>query len=228
MHTISVIIIINFVVKFNPMKFLLTTITAMAILGTSCTSTFNATEREIIRQGEEIMRLTTIDDEADSLILRQISKPLSRRDVASEEFSTLCRRMLSTVRNPENEGVGIAAPQVGILRRLVAVQRFDKEGEPFEFYINPKIVEYGEDWELGGEGCLSVPDFRGDVWRAQSIKISYRDAQYRLHREIVEGFTAVIFQHEIDHLDGILYIDRLDDDIVEQPTEEVAEETTEQ
>lgn len=210
------------------MRVLFATIVTMAILGTSCTSTFNAAEREIIDQGEEIMRLTTIDNEADSLTLRQISKPLSRRDVASEEFLTLCRRMLATVRNPENEGVGIAAPQVGILRRLVAVQRFDKEGEPFEFYINPKIVEYGEDWELGGEGCLSVPYFRGDVLRAKSIKISYRDVQYRLHREIIEGFTAVIFQHEIDHLDGILYIDRLDEDIFEEPIEEVAEETTEQ
>ncbi len=210
------------------MKFIFTTILAMAIIGTSCTATFTAAERETIGSGDEIMHLTTIDNEADSLFLRQVSKSLSRRDVASEEFSTLCRRMLSTVRNPENEGVGIAAPQVGILRRVVAVQRFDKEGEPFEFYINPKIVEYGEDWELGGEGCLSVPDFRGDVWRAQSIKISYRDTQYRLHREIVEGFTAVIFQHEIDHLDGILYIDHLDDEDFGEITEEVAEETTAQ
>lgn len=205
----------------------------MAIMGTSCTTAFTAAERVTIGSGDEIMRLTTIDNEADSLILRQISKPLSRRDVASEEFSTLCRRMLATVRNPENEGVGIAAPQVGILRRLVAVQRFDKEGEPFEFYINPKIVEYEDDWILGGEGCLSVPDFRGDVLRAQSIKISYRDAQYRLHREKVEGFTAVIFQHEIDHLDGILYIDHLDEDIFDADIpdefiEEVEEETTAQ
>ncbi len=215
------------------MKFLFTTIIAMAIMGTSCTTAFTAAERATIGSGDEIMRLTTIDNEADSLILRQISKPLSRRDVASEEFSTLCRRMLATVRNPENEGVGIAAPQVGILRRLVAVQRFDKEGGPFEFYINPKIVEYEDDWILGGEGCLSVPDFRGDVLRAQSIKISYRDAQYRLHREKVEGFTAVIFQHEIDHLDGILYIDHLDEDIFDADIpdefiEEVEEETTAQ
>ena len=172
------------------------------------------------------MPLTTIDNEADSLLLRQISKPLSRREVASEESATLCRRMLSTVTNPENEGVGIAAPQVGILRRLVAVQRFDKESEPFEFYINPKIVEYGDDWELGGEGCLSVPDFRGDVLRAQSITISYRDTQYKLHREVIEGFTAVIFQHEIDHLDGILYIDHLDEDIFEPANEEAEEEMT--
>lgn len=198
----------------------------MAIMGISCTAAFTAAERAKIGTGDEIMPLTTIGNEADSLLLRQVSKPLSRREVASEEFATLCRRMLSTVTNPENEGVGIAAPQVGILRRLVAVQRFDKEGEPFEFYINPKIVEYGDDWELGGEGCLSVPDFRGDVLRAQSITISYRDTQYKLHREVIEGFTAVIFQHEIDHLDGILYIDHLDEDIFEPANEEAEEEMT--
>ena len=174
------------------------------------------------------MPLTTIDNEADSLFLRQISKPLSRREVASEEFATLCRRMLATVTNPENAGVGIAAPQVGILRRLVAVQRFDKEGEPFEFYINPKIVEYEDNWILSEEGCLSVPDFRGDLLRAKSIKISYRDTQYRLHREEVEGFTAIIFQHEIDHLDGILYIDHLDEEDFDEIIEEAAEETTAQ
>ena len=200
----------------------------MAIMGTSCTATFTAAERATIGTGNEIMPLTTIDNEADSLLLRQISKPLSRQEVASEEFATLCRRMLSTVTNPENAGVGIAAPQVGILRRLVAVQRFDKEGEPFEFYINPKIVEYGDDWELGEEGCLSVPDFRGDVLRAQSITILYRDTQYKLHREVIEGVTAVIFQHEIDHLDGILYIDHSDEEDFGEIIGEAEEETTAQ
>jgi peptide deformylase len=128
--------------------------------------------------------------------------------------------MLATVQNPENEGVGIAAPQVGILRRVVAVQRFDKEGEPFEFYVNPEIVEFGDEMELGGEGCLSVPDFSGDVWRAQRIVIKYRDEKFAEHTETIEGFTAVIFQHEIDHLDGILYIDRMEEDDQEEEYEE--------
>jgi peptide deformylase len=132
--------------------------------------------------------------------------------------------MLKTVRNPENEGVGIAAPQVGILRRLVAVQRFDKEGEPFEFYVNPEIVEYGEPKEYGSEGCLSVPNHRGEVLRSRCITLRYRDLQFKRQTEIIEDFTAVIFQHEIDHLDGILYIDRISD----TPNGEVAEETTKQ
>ena len=106
--------------------------------------------------------------------------------------------------------MGIAAPQVGLLRRLVAVQRFDKEGEPFEFFVNPEIIELGEDTELGGEGCLSVPEIRGEVMRAQSLVLRYRDAKFDEHTEHIEGFTAVIFQHEIDHLDGVLFIDKLE------------------
>ena len=100
---------------------------------------FTTHEKEIIAAGEsDIMTLTTIASEQDSVLLRSISKPLTREMVASEEFEVLCRRMLATVQNPQNEGVGIAAPQVGLLRRLVAVQRFDKEGEPVEFFVNPE------------------------------------------------------------------------------------------
>lgn len=194
------------------MKLLLTILMATTLFTAGCNNPFTATERKIIGNGNEMMRVTTIDNEADSTLLRRTSRPLRKKDVLSEEFTTLCRRMLATVQNPENEGVGIAAPQVGILRRVVAVQRFDKEGEPFEFYVNPEIVEFGDEMELGGEGCLSVPDFSGDVWRAQRIMVKYRDENFSEHTETIEGFTAVIFQHEIDHLDGILYIDRMEED----------------
>lgn len=176
----------------------------------SCTQGFTPAEREIIGSGEgDVMRVLSIADEQDSTLLRQTSQPLTAKMVGQEEFSTLCRRMLLTVQNPGNEGVGIAAPQVGILRRLVAVQRFDKEGEPFEFFINPEIVTRDEELVAGGEGCLSVPELYGDVERSQGITLRYRDAEYKLCEERVEGFTAVIFQHEIDHLDGKLFIDYL-------------------
>ena len=174
-----------------------------------CGGGFSVAEHSLIRKGSgDIMRVLVTTNKSDSLLLRQKSEPLDENMVRRGDFKRLCRRMLATVQNPENEGVGIAAPQVGVLRRLVAVQRFDKEGEPFEFFVNPEIVEYGQNRESGGEGCLSVPDRRGQVVRSQSIKLRYRDVDFRLHEEYVEGFTAVIFQHEIDHLDGILYIDR--------------------
>ena len=79
------------------------------------------------------MRVLTTADRDDSLTQRRKSAPLDEKAVASDDFAVLRRRMLATVRNPLNEGVGIAAPQVGISRRLIAVQRFDKAGEPFEF-----------------------------------------------------------------------------------------------
>ena len=191
------------------MKRLILQIFAMTLL-MSCSSEFTSAEREIIYSGEsEIMRVMSIANEQDSLLLRTPSKPLNKKLLQQDEFQTLCFRMLATVQNPENEGVGIAAPQVGILRRLVAVQRFDKEGKPFEFFINPEIVDKDSVLVAGGEGCLSVPEIYEDVERSQRITLRYYDANFVQHEEVIEGFTAVIFQHEIDHLDGKLFVDYL-------------------
>ena len=182
---------------------------AAALVG--CQGGFTAQEREVIYGGEgDVMRVMSISNLADSVLLRSECQPMTQEMVGSEELETLCRRMLATVNDPENEGVGIAAPQVGLLRRMVAVQRYDKEGAPFEFFLNPEIVEMLGEKEPGGEGCLSIPDFRGEVMRAQSIVLKYRDTDFVEHTETVEGFTAVIFQHEVDHLDGVLYIDRME------------------
>ena len=198
--------------------------TVTAIAGVGCGGGgFTSAEREIIAAGQsDIMHITTVTDEKELQILRSISEPLTLEMVQREEFQKLCQRMLATVQNPENEGVGIAAPQVGILRRLVAVQRFDKEGEPFEFFVNPEIVEMGEEWAVGGEGCLSVPEVSGPVERAQSLVLRYRDVEFVEHTEQIEGFTAVIFQHEIDHLNGELFIDKVlpEDELEEEDFED--------
>lgn len=156
------------------------------------------------------MRVLTVDDRSDSLTLRRKSAPMVEGMERADDYETLRRRMLATVQDPENTGVGIAAPQVGILRRMIAVQRFDKPGEPFEIYLNPKIVEYSAETAPGREGCLSIPDRSGEVKRAQRITLRYRDEQFAERLERISGFTAVIFQHEIDHLDGILYTDRME------------------
>lgn len=175
-----------------------------------CSQGFSAAERETIRSGGEgIMRVLTVDDRSDSLTLRRKSAPMVEGMERADDYETLRRRMLATVQDPENTGVGIAAPQVGILRRMIAVQRFDKPGEPFEIYLNPKIVEYSAETAPGREGCLSIPDRSGEVKRAQRITLRYRDEQFAERMERISGFTAVIFQHEIDHLDGILYTDRM-------------------
>ena len=180
----------------------------------------------MIHAGEgDIMYVLSVAESPDSTILRQKSLPLSEQMVQSEDFATLRRRMLATVQDPENEGVGIAAPQVGISRQMVAVQRFDKEGEPFEFFVNPEILEMGDEWAIGGEGCLSVPEVSGPVERAQSLVLRYRDVEFVEHTESIEGFTAVIFQHEIDHLNGELFIDKVlpEDELEEEDFDEEVE-----
>lgn len=177
----------------------------------SCNRGFTPEERATIEAGQgNIMHVLSVAESDEQQLLRSHSLPLSAEMVQSAEYKRLRERMLATVQDPENEGVGIAAPQVGILRCVVAVQRFDKQGEPFEFYINPEIVEYIGETQAGGEGCLSVPDIRGDVERWQTIRLRYYDEQFQQHEEVIEGFTAVIFQHELDHLKGKLFIDYLD------------------
>ena len=162
-----------------------------------------------------IMKVLTIEDSLDNQILRNISTDLTQEDLLSDTYAKLCSLMIATVTHPSQDGVGIAGPQVGLNRKVVAVQRFDKDGEPIEVYPNIDILWASDSLAYGPEGCLSVPNRRGDVLRSQEIIIEYtyvpQDKSEEIHikRDTVSGFTAVIFQHEIDHLKGKLYIDRL-------------------
>lgn len=183
---------------------------------------------------DAIMRVLTVDDSPGLSVLRARSSDLSAEALCSENFRILAGRMLSTVTHPSQDGVGIAAPQVGINRRVIAVQRFDKPGEPFEVYADIRIVSLSDSVAVGREGCLSVPGKYGEVERSQEIVIEYADIKAlqaaqtngrsgrrpseRMFRrnscvppmatDTIRGFTAVIFQHETDHLDGILYTDK--------------------
>ena len=172
---------------------------------------FTSYEKELIRDADSIFRVLTVEDSLDNAALRAPSTDLSPKTIKSRDFIDLCNTMLRTVTHPSQDGVGIAAPQIGINRRIVAVQRFDKPGEPFEVYPNVRIVWTSDSCAYGPEGCLSVPDRREEVLRSQEIVIEYALLQHPQWavRDTVKGFTAVIFQHEIDHLDGVLYIDRL-------------------
>lgn len=167
-------------------------------------------ERSIINLDSQVVPVLSIDNEKDAAILRSASTPLSERMLKSDLYGTLAGKMIATVTDPSQDGVGIAGPQIGISRRIVCVQRFDKEGEPFEVYPNIRIISERGEKEYGPEGCLSVPDRRGQVLRSRDIDISYTSI-YSLKDTVenVQGFTAVIFQHECDHLDGILYTDRI-------------------
>lgn len=176
---------------------------------------FRTEEVELIAAADDVMRVLTIAEPCDSLVLRDTSLMLSANALMSEDYARLCSLMVATVTHPSQDGVGIAGPQVGLNRRVVAVQRFDKEGEPFEVYPNIRIIWKADSLAYGPEGCLSVPDRREEVARSQEIIIEYADvsalkgSDIPMVRDTIKGFTAVIFQHETDHLDGILYIDRL-------------------
>lgn len=170
---------------------------------------FTKEEQIIIRQADSVMYVTVLPE--DSLVLRTPSVDLTPAELKSRDLQTLMAKMLSTVRSPQQDGVGIAAPQVGIDKRVIWVQRFDKEGGPFECYLNPHLDSLFGELGKGPEGCLSVPPMRGLVPRRTGVIVSYLHPEtLRLQRDTVTGYTAVIFQHECDHLDGRLYIDRAD------------------
>lgn len=183
---------------------------AMAAMVSCSRSGWTAEESRLILDGDGLMRVLTVNDPADSAVLRCKSVDMDLKALQAPEYQALARRMVATVTDPSQDGVGIAGPQVGVLRRVVAVQRFDKEGEPFEVYPNIRIIAFRGEQEPGREGCLSVPGRRGEVLRWKDIDIAYTSPETLKDTvETVQGFTAVIFQHEVDHLDGILYIDKL-------------------
>jgi peptide deformylase len=175
---------------------------------TAFSQSFSKVERDLILSGPEteMLRVTQVTDSADLKILKAVSTDINPKD---KLIPVLAKRMYLAMRDPARPGVGIAAPQVGINKNIIWVQRFDKPNEPFEYYVNPKIVWRSNLIRKGAEGCLSIPDERGDVYRNYTIQISYFDAKGNFKQEVIEGFTAVIFQHEIDHLNGILFTDRM-------------------
>lgn len=169
---------------------------------------FTKDERKIIESGDKksMLKVIEITDEKELKILKSVSEDI---DINDDLLSLLAERMFLSMRDPKNPGIGIAAPQIGINRNIIWVQRFDKEGEPFELYINPKVTWRSELLRKGNEGCLSIPDITGDVLRNYTIKLTYQDKAGKQFVEMIEGFTAVIFQHETDHLNGILFTDRI-------------------
>lgn len=184
---------------------------AMAAMVSCSRSGWTAEESRLILDGDGLMRVLTVNDPADSAVLRCKSVDMDLKALQAPEYQALARRMVATVTDPSQDGVGIAGPQVGVLRRVVAVQRFDKEGEPFEVYPNIRIIAFRGEQEPGREGCLSVPGRRGEVLRWKDIDIAYTSPETLQDTvETVQGFTAVIFQHECDHLDGVLYTDKIE------------------
>lgn len=170
---------------------------------------FTEAERAIITQSDSVMNVTTYPK--DSIILRAVCQDLSAQELASPLLKTLMDKMLCTVQDPSQDGVGISAPQVGITKRIIWLTRLDLEGEPWRCYLNIHIDSlFGPKIKLP-EGCLSLPGLRGTVVRDSSVIVSYIDpSTLQPARDTVHGYTARIFQHECDHLEGRLYTDVAD------------------
>ena len=164
-------------------------------------------ERNLIKDGarDQAMYVTQNNVEDDLRILRSMSSPV--KNPSNKIWKVLVKRMLSTVTDSTNKGVGIAAPQVGINRRLILVQRFDKTDKSFQAIFNPEILFKSDSVWSRTEGCLSIPDVRETVVRPWQITVKYQDINGIYITESVDGFTARIFQHEIDHLNGLLFTD---------------------
>ncbi len=174
-------------------------------------SIFTEAEKKLILSGkaDEPMRVWLITNHRDSILLRKKSAYF-QVDTANSVLKHFSSRLLATVKDSATRGVGIAAPQVGILKRIIWVQRLDKPGVPFEVYYNPVITKYSEMKQDVREGCLSIPGIRDTTHdRSYAVFIQYDNPKGEHKCEMIEAFTAAIFQHEIDHLNGILFIDHL-------------------
>jgi peptide deformylase len=145
-------------------------------------------------------------------VLRQQCKPIDPEAITGPEVQTLIRNMLETM--VEYNGVGLAAPQVYTpVRLVIAGGEEGDDGRPrLRVLINPELTVLDEERHLGMyEGCLSIPGLRGYVERPAHIKVAAYDQRgERLEFEL-EGFPAIVMQHECDHLDGVLYVDRIED-----------------
>ncbi|KXZ67695.1 peptide deformylase [Acinetobacter venetianus] len=153
----------------------------------------------VAQRGEEILKIK--------------AAAVAHGEFNSEWLLQLASAMHATML--ERNGVGIAAPQVYISKRVIIVAsranpRYPDapEMDPVVM-VNPEVLEFSQETCFGEEGCLSVPNERGEVERAQAVKVRYHTLQGEVVETNFEGFPARIVQHEVDHLDGVLFVDRL-------------------
>ncbi len=137
--------------------------------------------------------------------LKQVAKPVERVD---DEVRQLMDDMLETMHAAP--GIGLAAPQVGVLKRVIVVDvaREDEEPRPYRM-ANPELVWVSDEDATYEEGCLSLPEHYADVVRPAAIKVRYLDEENEIRELDADGLLATCIQHEMDHLDGILFVDHI-------------------
>jgi peptide deformylase len=149
-------------------------------------------------------------------VLREVGRELTPEEIRSPEIQDLIEDMVETMH--EYTGIGLAAPQVHESIQLAIIEfegdndRYPDMGDqPLGVYINPKITVLDPQEQSFWEGCLSVPELRGLVPRPRKIRVDYLNRQAQPKSITAEGFLATVFQHELDHLSGKLFIDRIQD-----------------
>lgn len=158
-----------------------------------------------------VRELTTVGDP----ILRREAPELSTEELRASETQQLIDDLIETRRAAG--GAGLAATQIGELKRIAVVEVDEHTRYPYKplvpltVIVNPVIEPLSDEMLLINEGCLSVPDLRGDVERHVHVRVHYLDRNGERCEQVVEGLTAGTFQHETDHLDGILFLDRVID-----------------
>ena len=149
-------------------------------------------------------------------VLREVARPVGAEELAAPETQRLIDDMIETMRAAN--GAGLAAPQVGVPLRIAVIEV--REGNPRYPYkppipltviVNPELTPLDDATFATNEGCLSMPNVRGDLERFENVGVRYLDRRGEVHEETRRGLTAGTFQHEVDHLDGILFVDRMAD-----------------
>jgi peptide deformylase len=202
------------------MKYLTLTFCVLAMYGLfSCklSQPFTAADVAFISAGsaETAFRVLQISNREDSIVLRRPCADV-RHFAGDTVFQLFIARLKATL--VASEGVGIAAPQVGLDKNVFLFMRIDKPEHPVCVAINPKIVHHPDTTVcFARDGCLSIPGVAGNSVRYPWIEVEYCDEKGKKVRERLEGyrrqadFTSVIFQHEYDHTTGVLFIDKLCD-----------------
>ena len=156
---------------------------------------------DIVRIGEPVLRL--------------VADPVGAHELATPGFQRFIDDLVETMRAAN--GAGLAAPQVGVARRVFCVEVRDNPRYPYKpdlelrVLVNPELRVLSDETFMSYEGCLSIPDLRGLLPRALEVEVAYTDREGNRVVEEVRGLSAGTFQHEQDHLDGILFLDRVED-----------------
>ena len=146
----------------------------------------------------------------DNKILRAVSEKITQKEL--KKYLKTAKEMKKHIKNPDNWGVGLAAPQIWVNKRLIAVsllRDWDDEDYPTIIMINPEIIETSEEKQTFEEWCLSLPWEKWEVTREETVKIKFLDEKFKENTIILKWLSSTIVQHEIDHLDWVLFTDRI-------------------